>query len=51
VDGAQLSLQTMPDTTMPSSMLIGEANKRLSSFWIFSLRTALILIQLSGYGN
>jgi hypothetical protein len=31
----------MPDTTMPNSMQIGEANKRLNLFWIFYLPTAL----------
>jgi hypothetical protein len=41
----------MPDTTMPSSMLIGEPNKRLNSFWIFYLPTALTLTRLSAYGN
>ena len=41
----------MPDTIMPSSMQIGEVSKRLNSFWTFYLHTALILIQLSGYGN
>jgi hypothetical protein len=45
------SLRTMPDTTMPNSMLIGEANKRLNSFWIFYLLIALTSIRLSGYGN
>jgi hypothetical protein len=41
----------MPDTTMPNSMLIGETDKPLNSFWIFYLLTALTLIRLSGYGN